>query len=128
MNYFFTVKWWSETCCLKIARKKYLRVITLKDYMFCWNVTNCMWGLLYTYILYIKLLYSEKGTKFFKISTVDLSYVVTVKSTVEILQNFVAFSEYMNFSIMILIGGPKGVHFRIKTCTRSILILVLTIM
>ena len=31
--------------------------------------------------------------------TVDLSvfYVVTVKSTVEISQNFVAFSEYMNF-------------------------------
>ena len=28
---------------------------------------------------------------------VDLSYVVTVKSTLEISQNFVAFSEYMNF-------------------------------
>ena len=28
----------------------------------------------------------------------DLSYVVTVKSTVEISQNFVAFSEYMNFN------------------------------
>ena len=27
----------------------------------------------------------------------DLSYVVPVKSTVEILQNFVAFSEYTNF-------------------------------
>jgi hypothetical protein len=26
-----------------------------------------------------------------------LSYVVQVKSTVEILQNFVAFSDYMNF-------------------------------
>ena len=26
-----------------------------------------------------------------------MSYVVTVKSKVEILQNFVAFSEYMNF-------------------------------
>ena len=41
--------------------------------------------------------YSEKATKFCKISTVDLSYVVPVKSTVEISQNFVAFSEYMNF-------------------------------
>ena len=29
---------------------------------------------------------------------VDLSYVVMVKSTVEILQNFVASSEYMNFN------------------------------
>ena len=45
----------------------------------------------------LKFIYSEKATKFFKISAVDLSYVVPVNSTVEILQNFVAFSEYMNF-------------------------------
>ena len=45
--------------------------------------------------LQVKFIYSEKATKFCKISTVDLSYVV--KSTVEILQSFVAFSEYMNF-------------------------------
>ena len=38
------------------------------------------------------------GHNFFKISTKDLSYVVTIKSTVEISQNFVAFSEYMNFN------------------------------
>ena len=43
-------------------------------------------------------IYSEKATNFCDISTVDLSYVVPVKSTVEILQNFVAFSEYMNFN------------------------------
>ena len=42
-------------------------------------------------------IYSEKARNFFEISIVDLSYVVTVKSTVEISQNFVAFSEYMNF-------------------------------
>ena len=46
----------------------------------------------------LKFIYSEKATKFCKISTVDLSYVVSVKSTVEISQNFVAFSEYMNFN------------------------------
>ena len=45
----------------------------------------------------LKFIYSEKASSFCEISTVDLSYVVTVKSTVEILQNFVAFSEYMNF-------------------------------
>jgi hypothetical protein len=45
----------------------------------------------------IKFIYSEKATNFFEISTVDLSYVVPVKSTVEISQNFMAFSEYMNF-------------------------------
>ena len=36
--------------------------------------------------------------KFCEITTLDLSYVVPVKSTVEIWQNFVAFSEYMNFN------------------------------
>ena len=45
----------------------------------------------------LKLIYSEKATKFCKISTTDLSYVVPVKSKVEILQNFMVFSEYMNF-------------------------------
>ena len=47
--------------------------------------------------LLVKFIYSEKATNFCKISSVDLFYVVTVKSTVEILQNSVAFSEYMNF-------------------------------
>ena len=45
----------------------------------------------------LKFLDSKKTTKFCEISTVDLSYVVTVKSTMESLQNFVAFSECMNF-------------------------------
>ena len=45
----------------------------------------------------LKSIYSEKATKFCKFSIVDLSYVVPVKSTVEISQNFVDFSEYMNF-------------------------------
>ena len=45
----------------------------------------------------IKLIYSEKATNFCEISAVDLSYVVPVKSTLEISQNFEAFSEYMNF-------------------------------
>ena len=49
--------------------------------------------------LNIKLIYSAKATKVCKMFTIDLSYVVPVKSTVEILQNFVVFSEYMNFNI-----------------------------
>ena len=44
---------------------------------------------------HFKFIYSEKATKFCEISTVD---VVPVKSTVEISQNFIAFSEYMNFT------------------------------
>ena len=51
------------------------------------------WNLQYT----VKFIYSEKATKYCKISTLLLSYVVPVKSKVGILQNFVAFSEYMNF-------------------------------
>ena len=39
----------------------------------------------------------EGHTNFAKSQTLNLSYVVMVKSTVEILQKFVAFSEYMNF-------------------------------
>ena len=49
---------------------------------------------------HLKFIYSEKATKFCEISTVDLSYVVPVKSTVEISRNFVAFSEYMNFTLL----------------------------
>ena len=45
----------------------------------------------------VKFIYSEKATNFCEISTVDLPYVVMVKSTGGIWQNFVAFSEYMNF-------------------------------
>ena len=41
----------------------------------------------------LKFIYSEKATKFCK-------NVVSVKSKMEILANFVAFSEYMNFNII----------------------------
>ena len=45
---------------------------------------------------YVKFIYSEKATKFCEILL--LSYVVPVKNKVKISQNFVAFSEYMNFT------------------------------
>ena len=53
----------------------------------------------------LKFIYSEKATNLCKISTVDLSYVITVKFTLEISQNFVAFSEYMNFNWLQLLVG-----------------------
>ena len=40
----------------------------------------------------MKFNYSEKATKFY-----EISYVVPVKSIVEISQDFVGFSEYINF-------------------------------
>ena len=48
-------------------------------------------------IFRLKFIYFEKATKFCEISTLLLSYVVPVKSKVDISQNFVASSEYINF-------------------------------
>ena len=55
--------------------------------------------MIFFHIRFTKLLYSEKATKFCEISTLLLFYVVPVKSKVEISQNCVAFSEYMNFNV-----------------------------
>ena len=54
--------------------------------------------------LVVKFIYSEKATKFCEISTLLLTTVHTVKSKVEISQNFVAFSEHMNFNSMVHTG------------------------
>ena len=45
----------------------------------------------------LKFIYSKKATKFCEIFNLRMSYVLQVKSKVNILQNFVAFSEYTNF-------------------------------
>ena len=44
----------------------------------------------------IKFIYSEKVAKFCEVSTIDLSYLVPVKSTVEISQTFVAYELWDN--------------------------------
>ena len=46
----------------------------------------------------LKFIYSEKATKFCEISIVDLSFIVPIKFMVEISQNFVVFSEDINFN------------------------------
>ena len=56
---------------------------------------------------YIKLIYSEKVTKFCEISIVDLSVTTQDKSTVEIPQKIVTFSEYMKFNKVIKIEFGK---------------------
>ena len=48
--------------------------------------------------LKVKFIYSEKATKCCEIFLLLLSYGVPVKSKGKISQNFVAFSEYMNFT------------------------------
>ena len=46
----------------------------------------------------IKFIYSEKATEFCEIFTLLLTGTTQNESKVKILQSFVAFSEYMNFS------------------------------
>ena len=61
-------------------------------------------------VYYLKFIYSEKATKFGEISNLLLTTVHTVKSKVEISQNFVAFSEYMNFNLIYKFSHLCGVN------------------
>ena len=67
----------------------------------------------------LKFIYSEKATKFCKIFTLLLSYVVPVKSKVKISQNFVAFSEYMNFISNFHIKMIKSVLYCLNSFKNS---------
>ena len=51
-----------------------------------------------TVLEFLKFIYSEKATKFCEISPLLLTVCTVVKSKGEISQNFVAFSEYINFN------------------------------
>ena len=51
----------------------------------------------YIWAYVLKFIYSEKATKFCKIFPLLLSVCTVVKSKGKISQNYVAFSEYMNF-------------------------------
>ena len=63
-------------------------------------VCNCKskaWAYLFKPSVLLKYIYSEKATKFCKIFPIRLTVCTVVKSKGKISQNFVAFSEYMNF-------------------------------
>ena len=69
----------------------------------------------------IKFVYSEKATKFCEISTLHLTLCTVVKVKMEILVDFVALSEYMNFimnSILILRCNNvfSTIFFGIRVC------------
>ena len=81
------------------------------------------------HIFSLKFIYSEKATKFCEIFTLLLSYVVSVKSKVKISQNFVAFSEYMNFTCNVVYtlnrisskdGNQDVIIFQLLTAISSI--------
>ena len=51
----------------------------------------------HTFKYFVKFIYSEKATKVCKIFPLLLTVCTVVKSKRKISQNFMAFSEYMNF-------------------------------
>ena len=61
-------------------------------------MTDNIWTHMTIRIVTVKFIYFEETTKVCEISTVDLTVTTQDKSTVEISQKFVAFSEYMNFT------------------------------
>ena len=67
----------------------------------------------------LKFIYSEKAAKFCEIFPLLLTTVHTVKSKGKILQNFVAFSEYMNFKCKIIVTRNK-LYISLRTLTHSI--------
>ena len=71
----------------------FLAILIILDFHFGNKFLNDM-----IHCAWLKFIYPEKATKFCEISTLLLSTVHTDKSKVEISQNFVAFSEYTNFT------------------------------
>ena len=61
----------------------------------------------------LKFIYSEKATKFCEIFPLLLTVSTLVKSKGKILQNFVAFSEYMNFNL-------KEIPLELKSLTQAL--------
>ena len=59
-------------------------------------------------------IYSEKPKRFCEISTVDLTGTTEDKSMVDILQNFVAFSEYMKFTRKKIMKTSESMRCRRK--------------
>ena len=67
----------------------------------------------YLWLSVLKFIYSEKATKFCEFFTLLLTGTTWDKSKVKISQNFVAFSEYMNFSVKMVVEFEE-----LRTCCR----------
>ena len=82
------------TCNYRTKHDSNDKMFLLKMYAITWTTWDTSRGQKATRV---KFIYSEKATKFCEIFNLLLSYVVPVKSKVNISQIFLAFSEYMNF-------------------------------
>ena len=80
------IKYWG---CIMSGKWYYRKfwVFRIRWQQWCW-ITND----------FVMVIYSEKATKIFEIFTLLLTGTTYDKSKVKISQNFVAFSEYMNFN------------------------------
>ena len=65
----------------------------------------------------IKFIYSEKAAIFCEISTVDLSYVVTVRSTVEISKKCGLLRIYELYYLSISLGYYRYCLNRLASCS-----------
>ena len=103
--------------CQNIFFKEYIKSCTIwKTFLDPIQKLYCRARIVFkgriSWSLNVKFIYSEKATKFYEISTVDLSYVVPVKYKVEISQNFLAFSKYLNCIVLNLVF--EAVNFSLK--------------
>ena len=90
---------WENTVCQKYKFQIYETHIFVA---YLWNKQMSSWqnrDYFQKRIRYKKFIYSEKTTKFCKIFPLLLSVWTVDKCKVKISQNFVAFSEYMNFKV-----------------------------
>ena len=78
-----------------------------------WRVSCKIYPIFYRVL---KFIYSEKATTFGRIFTLLLTVRTLVKNKVKISQNFVAFSEYMNFT---KIGADSWLGHKYPKCLKK---------
>ena len=78
---------------------KYVVKVRVQNSLLQFVCMNIFFGTFQLIFRLVRLIYSEKATKFCEIHTILLSVSTVDKSKVEISQNFVAFSEYTNSNL-----------------------------
>ena len=99
---------WAVLFLLKIESRFLVMLLTLKSRVAYLVFTYWLWD------DFLKFIYSEKATKFCQFFPLLLTVCTVVKSKGKIWQNFVAFLEYMSFTIQSNTGCQRNsLGFRI---------------
>ena len=91
-----------------INKDQYLSSRCLKNANYFGSVLRTLFSLqnvLWRRCSLVKFIYSEKAANFCEIFPLLLTVCTVVKSKGKISQNFVAFSEYMNFKVIVRMDG-----------------------